>query len=93
MINRDTIVYSLVLTGHCLVEAGYAANPSQFKVGVTAVDENGQPVPNADIGFGWGRLGFPKPDTDYIRKFADELGTAEFTGATRFANYAHGAKE
>jgi len=64
---------------------------SDFKVTVTVVDDKNIPVPGADIGFSWGRIGGSKPDTDSVHKLADKNGTAEFTGVTKYNQYAYGA--
>jgi hypothetical protein len=66
---------------------------SDFKVIITAVDDVGAPALGADIGFSWGRIGGPKPDTDSVRKIADRTGVVEFTGATKYDEYAYGANK
>jgi hypothetical protein len=60
---------------------------------VRAVDDAGRAVPGADIGFSWGLLDGPKPNSDRQRQIGDQKGQALFSGKTIFARYGYGARK
>jgi hypothetical protein len=85
-----TALALFILTQHS--PAGLSSvTRSDFKATVTVVNEKNAPVPGADIGFSWGRIGGSKPDTDSVHKLADKNGASEFIGATTHDKYAYGA--
>src|SRR5262245_39012181 len=47
---------------------------AEFRIAIVAIDDSGSPVPAADIGLAWGRIGGEKPETDNLRKVADGDG-------------------
>ena len=65
---------------------------ADFRILLHAVDETGQPVPAADIGFGWGIMDGPKPDSGHERRTADLHGIALFEGRTKFPRFVYGAR-
>jgi hypothetical protein len=66
---------------------------ADFKVILRAVDETGNPISAADLGFSWGQIGLPKPDTGSYREMSDEHGEAIFFGHTFQPDYYYGARK
>jgi hypothetical protein len=81
----------LILTGSSSLGQLSIAQRAEFRITLRAVDDEGRPVPRANLGFSWGHLGDTSPDTAFKRVDADEQGLAVFNAQTRFFEYAYGA--
>lgn len=84
---------ALLLGANISVSQSITETRTPFKVVLKAIDDNGNPVAGANLGFSWGLLGNPKPDTDYSNTLADGNGAASFSGETKFGRYAYGASK
>jgi hypothetical protein len=87
-------VFAALACGHALLAASTPAlSRAEFNVVVRAIDDQGHPVPQADVGFSWGAIDGPKPDSGSERQIAGADGWAVFSGATFLSRYAYGARK
>lgn len=92
MNTRNQILYvfvlSFLITGYLAAEE--TRNRADFNVEVMAIDDEGEPVEGASLGFSWGIIGGKLPDTGFARKLSDSEGVSRFSGNTVFKEFAYG---
>lgn len=84
----STLFVTLLNLGAVIADA--APVRGDFEVEITAIDDEGKNVENADIGFSWGQIYGKEPDSGSERKLSNHQGEASFSGKTVFGDFAFG---